>query len=272
MKFRYSVFVALGFIFPTGASSQSFETGAYFGLHAGFGIHDKSSRLSGSPIVSLLQNQHPVLQDPSVPKSLDAEPDGFLGGLQAGYSVRASRWVVGLEGDLSGGAIDGEASDVRLFLGLVPFKTELDQETNWLATLRPRLGYLVTDGLLVYATAGLAVGEVETQLRFGIPEPGFAAGIGFNGSVLACQGGESCLSGSDKEVEAGWVVGGGVELMLTTNLSLKAEYEYIDLGKVSVKARPTAEGLAVGTTPDNFIKGSTDVEIHAIKVGLNHRF
>ena len=64
----------------------------------------------------------------------------------------------------------------------------------------------------------------------------------------------------------GWTVGGGFEYALSQRLSLKGEYLFVDLGSVTVKARP---GLS---PPDVFLASRTDFELQVARVGLNYKF
>lgn len=71
---------------------------------------------------------------------------------------------------------------------------------DWFSTARGRVGYAF-DSTLVYGTAGLALGGVEAT----------AAGV------------------SDDKTALGFAAGAGIEQAMTENLSLKAEYLYVDL-------------------------------------------
>ena len=71
----------------------------------------------------------------------------------------------------------------------------------WFATVRGRLGYAF-DRFLPYVTAGLAVGDINASI------PGFPGGTASN---------------------AGWTIGAGVEVGIVSNVSLKAEYLFVDL-------------------------------------------
>jgi opacity protein-like surface antigen len=127
---------------------------------------------------------------------------GLVGGTW-GYNWQAGPWVFGLEGDYSWADIQGSSGICGLSSGLPHgCGTRLDS----LGTFRGRLGYAVgpTDNWLLYATGGLAVGEVHAFDNL------------------------SPASGSD--FRTGWTVGGGVEFALARNWSAKVEYLYVDLG------------------------------------------
>jgi outer membrane immunogenic protein len=63
----------------------------------------------------------------------------------------------------------------------------------------------------------------------------------------------------------GYVLGGGVEYQLNQNWSLKAEYQYVNLGKNDVCAAPAYQ--CFGST--NTIK---DDDFHMVRLGVNFHF
>jgi outer membrane immunogenic protein len=97
----------------------------------------------------------------------------------------------------------------------------------WFGTLRGRGGFALNN-ILFYGTLGLAYGRGHVDI----------------GSV-----GESNL-------HAGWTAGGGLEVGLTSNWSVKAEYLYIDLGTESYGLTGTSNGLTS----------------NLLRFGMNYRF
>jgi outer membrane immunogenic protein len=79
----------------------------------------------------------------SVKDSVNAS--GLIAGGQIGYQVEMSRVVFGVEGDFSYAGIDGEYSVSTTGVGTASLKAE----TNWLATVRGRVGY-AADKFLFY--------------------------------------------------------------------------------------------------------------------------
>ena len=78
--------------------------------------------------------------------------DGLVGGVQLGRNWRSGKVIYGIEGDIS----FSDAASV-----------------DWFATVRGRLGYLVTPGILVYGTAGLGLIDfdhsgTETEFVYGL--------------------------------------------------------------------------------------------------------
>lgn len=125
------------------------------------------------------------------------EPDGFLGGIQAGYNLQLGRVVAGIEGDYSWGAIEDGVSVADPIFGPVNVSVEADE----IASIRGRLGLAPYDHLLLYATAGYAWTEATLDVR--------VAGVG--------------LSSSNANDFDGLVYGGGAEYRLSTSLSARVE-------------------------------------------------
>jgi outer membrane immunogenic protein len=117
-------------------------------------------------------------------------PDGWTGGLFAGYNFQTSgMFVAGVEGDFTlSGASDKQNG------------TSVDN--NWNSTLRARAGIAI-DRFLMYGTGGLAVGNISVKV------PG---------------------TGSDTGTHAGWTIGGGIEAAFTNNIIGRLEYRYTDYG------------------------------------------
>jgi outer membrane immunogenic protein len=95
-------------------------------------------------------------------------PDGFSGGVQAGYNFQnGTPWVFGIEADIQASAADDR---------FAPWK----YSNPWFGTVRGRAGYAFSN-VLVYATGGLAFGELRGE-TFGRSEShtnaGFAVGAG----------------------------------------------------------------------------------------------
>ena len=131
----------------------------------------------------------------------DPNLDGMLLGIQSGYNKQMDNIVLGLESNTAISTADGTgfwrspASD--------PFKLEM----NYLSTVRAR--------------AGMAFGENDSTLLF------VAGGLAM--ANFDRTGDRPNLKGS--RTHLGWGIGGGVEHMLTDKISIKAEANYIALGK-----------------------------------------
>jgi outer membrane immunogenic protein len=84
--------------------------------------------------------------------------DGFIGGVQFGRNWRNGKVIYGLEGDVSFSNADG---------------------VDWFGTVRGRLGYLISPGILFYGTAGLGLVDFEK----GGTDTEFVYGLGVEGRI-----------------------------------------------------------------------------------------
>src|SRR5262249_30237760 len=103
------------------------------------------------------------------------------------------------------------------------------QKLDWFATVRGRLGAIVTPDTLMYLTGGLAVAEIKTASTVA----GFSSGVDETGTLAATPAG---LGFYDHRTKAGWTAGAGIETHLSGNLTGKVEYLYLDFGRVSTAA------------------------------------
>jgi outer membrane immunogenic protein len=116
--------------------------------------------------------------------------DGAVGGGQIGYNWQSGRIVYGVEADFSLSSIEEEES-VCLGGACAFASASLD----WLATFRGRVGYLVSPGVLAYATAGFGVASWSAEAGASVPglppvrvqsdgtESDFVLGLGIEGKI-----------------------------------------------------------------------------------------
>ena len=191
-------------------------------------------------------------------------PSGFLGGGQIGYNYQwGSNLVAGLEADFQGTNVRGSGDYARIFQDSIEWNDgpgahpcgptvncvlvrtaagagRISANTDWLGTVRGRLGYLVTPTMLLYGTGGLAYGGVSASATHSAVLEGSIANLnppfsGFNGHITL-----PIVPGSDhsSSTRVGWTVGGGSEWMFAPNWSLKAEALYYQLGEVTLGSAP----------------------------------
>ena len=186
----------------------------------------------------------------NAPNTDDDNEAGFTGGVQAGYNWQSGSLMLGIETDF--GFFDLEQSRARTFTSPLlispPIQGTLEQEmtTDWLWTVRPRIGY-ATPTWLLYATAGFAVADVQLEATYqDTRSPPTAAAI------------------SADETKTGWVAGVGAAYQLTPQWSVRGEWMYVDLG--TVRASSNATGRSAVFT--------TEAEVHgnALRMGVDYRF
>jgi outer membrane immunogenic protein len=127
---------------------------------------------------------------------------GWIAGGHIGFNHQVNHWVFGIEASLSGGNLDDKLVAPGVF-AINTYKTDI----QWLFTGTGRIGY-AWDNILGYVKGGYASARLETSAT---EVPAFAH------------------SGESHEQHNGWVVGAGVEYLLTPNVVLGVEYNYIDL-------------------------------------------
>lgn len=167
-------------------------SGAYLGAQLGYGFGNTSS------VTTNLVGTFPV--------PFDYSSDGALGGVHAGYNFQSGSFVLGIEGDAEVAAIEDQQS-VYIYDVTYSSKTTAD----FVASLRARSG-VAFDRLLIYGTGGVAFGQVEIAY-----------------DCDACVSEAGAASTLD-DLRVGWTAGVGAEYSLTSDISLRLEYRYTDLG------------------------------------------
>lgn len=196
-------------------------TGFYAGVHGGFGGGEFEYDLSGD--------------DPAFSADASLDSSGFFAGGQLGFNWQAGQWVFGAEADIAWSGIEGDLEIDIDELG----EGEAGSEVNWFGTGRLRAGFLPTERLLVYATGGVAYGDVESFIEI-----------------------DGLLDESTSDTQVGWTAGGGFEYAVTNNITLKTEYLYVDLGDQELFEGDLG-GIAEGVSVDS------DTSFHTIKAAVN---
>src|SRR5262245_43698921 len=246
-------------------------TGFYLGINAGCTLSSSNDFRTDSFLVTEAPGFEP-LTDTSVLLAntrLPVRISGFIGGVQWGYNYQWNNWVIGAEGDFNGIA-SSNRRDVR-FSQATAFGTVIgdivvnqlaaaNRQLDWLGTERLRIAILMWPTCLVYGTGGLAYGETDTGAAIGQVAVTPVADIA---STIAI--------GRFQQTLAGWTAGGGLEWLFSPNWSLKVEYLYYDLGRVTFGLSPlthTAVGVAPLTVTDNL--ASTRFNGNIVRAGLNY--
>lgn len=235
---------------PNGSSSAAGGyswTGLYIGVNLGYGWGTADTRFTPLPDATTFINLAPT--------TLRPDPAGVIGGGQVGYNRQFGHFVLGVEADINGSAMDGTAvlSPIIQNNG-TPFPGAgnhllAHQDTNWYMTFRPRVGYVPTERLMVYGTGGLAVGHVN-----------FAADSDFRPV------GTEHYPAAFDDTKAGWVAGAGAELAIKDHWSLKGEFLHYDLGGQSFTANPAIP------LPPFQVRYHWETTANLVRFGVNYRF
>jgi outer membrane immunogenic protein len=236
---------------PPAVAPAPLWTGFYLGVNVGYSWGNSSTTYTGTGTGF-------------VPFTTSQSMDGVLGGGQIGYNWQFNQnWVFGLEADIQGTGQNGTASFPSittvsppvLALSTTTVSTgNLKQSLPWFGTLRARLGITPAPTWLVYATGGLAYGEIDNTASFTttVSTPGGTA------SAVA--------SSSANVTRAGWTIGGGVEGVITGGWTAKVEYLYMDFGRF----KNAFIGPPVGAYTT--LGASSRVTDNIVRVGLNYHF
>ena len=223
-------------------------TGCYVGLNLGGGASGTNFSSAVGPGTHLLG------ADPAVVAASGgggANGEGILAGGQAGCNWQTGTLVLGLEGDFdyfhsnpNFGNNTNTLSD-----GVAPFTISQSLTTNYLATIRPRIG-IGADRNLAYITGGVAFTRVSYTESY---------------SDGAAPPGAGTASASRNLV--GWTAGAGWEYAFAEHWTVRAEYLIAGFQKTSALGAITD---AAGGS--NALSGSSDVTIQLIRAGVNFKF
>jgi outer membrane immunogenic protein len=240
-------------------------TGFYAGINSGYGWGAKSSTLDTTAFDVLASDL--LTGSAGIGSSKLSTEGGFAGG-QAGYNLQRDRFVFGLETDIQGGAIKGNTYSEAIIANANPALTLPALETgagakstlDWFGTVRGRLGYSFGSTLL-YGTGGFAYGGVRDSL--------------FQEVNSTTTGTRVVDSASKNSTQTGWVAGGGIEVALSPSWSVKAEYQYIDLGSTTLSTF-NDQTYTPTEAPDRVEGGGASIKFdhtyHTARLGLNYRF
>jgi len=180
-----------------------------------------------------------------------ANNSNWIGGGQIGCNWQNGTVVVGLEGDFDsfhGDANFNNNTNTLPVLG-VPFNIGQQITTNFLATVRPRIG-IAADRNFAYVTGGVAFTKAsytETYIDGSAPP-----GVG---------------SATASKSLTGWTVGAGWEYALTDHWLIRFEYLYASF--------PTTSATGVIAEPGvggNTLHGSGDLVMQEARAGLNFKY
>lgn len=220
--------------------------GAYVGIVVGYGGATGTTRTfctAPGPVVA--GGGCPILP------GLDVQGSGIVAGGGAGHNWQFGDYVAGIEADAAYTDIARNRAVASPF-GLVgggatpaggAFAER--QSIDFLSTIRGRVGYVFDDRLMVFASGGLAFGQVDRRQALVLPAAVFVA--------------------RRNAIEPGWAAGAGVEYAFSDNVTAKAEALYVDLGRSSL--------IAGSTPPTGFLETTRfNTEAVILRAGVNYKF
>jgi outer membrane immunogenic protein len=235
-------------------------TGFYFGGNAGWAAEHASGTSN-----FIDTNFAPGTVGYSNIQSNSLTNSEFTGGVQFGYNWQVARnWVLGAEGDWQwvGTKYDicrqTDTFSTACFDNVFGFES-ISSQMDWLATARARAG-VTLDRFMFYGTGGAAFGSIETTVSLNC-----SSGCGFSGVPISS-------SSTFTDTKVGWVAGLGVEGMLTSNWSIKAEWLHTDLGKVTDTLTTVGDTFGFPPATTQSAVFSRDERFDVFRIGVNYRF
>jgi len=228
-------------------------TGFYVGANFGYGWGNADTDFDPLPDAATFFDL--------VPQSLNPDPDGFIGGGQIGFNWQLGRhFVIGVESDFQGSDMEGDESrgpivDITGAVVNADSFLTAHERMQWFGSTRGRLGFSPACRWLIYATGGVAYGNVDfsANTNYGTPAALFAT-----------------YPTSFTETELGWTAGGGIEFAIGHHWTVKAEYLYYDLGNESSTINQRIAGVPQG--PPFFVHYDFENSGNIFRGGLNFKF
>lgn len=156
---------------------------------------------------------------PNFGTTADPDPSGALGGALVGYHHQFENIIIGVEGDFALTNMDGSAS-----CPAAAFNCQV--EFDWFTTVRAKAGVPFGQALF-YITGGVAGAQLTPQFE----------------TIATGQ-----IGSGGKETQWGWTAGGGAELAVRDNISLRGEALYFDLGDSDYLSQFAPNNINLGLT------------------------
>jgi outer membrane immunogenic protein len=215
---------------PRAASTITNWTGVHIGINGGYGWGDvltSKGSITGGGVTALLPDT-------------SAKMSGGFAGAQVGYDLQMGNFVVGVETDFQGSAINH--TDTASALGAtVTEKYTLDA----FGTTRARAG-VAFDQVLVYGTAGVMYAAASAKLT--VQPPAGQELVAINSSW-----------------HLGYTVGAGAEWAFARDWTARVEYLYADLGSASY-------ALDTQSIPNITAGLDAKMQLNLVRFGINARF
>jgi outer membrane immunogenic protein len=286
MKLLYAVSLA-ALVFETTttfaadirAAATSFKASApvsdWTGFYLGAGLGFRSTTTNAHVNSAIDTTRGPVLQDRFLASNCYIGFPCVTGGPYNAENYRFSpyfgynwqtnsHWVLGVEADVAFGS---QTITTNNYYPATPFRgsgttrNSFSAKADWDASIRARVGFLITPDLMVYGTGGpawLRLQSTSNCSTFVEDDGDCSSGNGFVGPLPG--------SLTHSTTKLGATVGGGLEAMLSPNWIVRGEYRYSDYGTVSntdVRSSP------MGTQT---VKYDLSARTHAATFGLAYKF
>jgi outer membrane immunogenic protein len=193
-KLALATAATIALVGASAPAQASAFTGFYFGADIGYGFGDANQERYGN------------LGGPLAFTQADADLDGFVGVVHAGYAwpIGAS-WALGIEGDVGiadlTGDDGGSGGDINEWAG------------DMTASVRARLGVMVGATTQLFVTGGWAWADYDADIL-------------------------NAPTSTRSHTFSGYTLGGGLDFMVSSTMSVRAQYRYTDYDADNVSFAP----------------------------------
>ncbi len=248
-------------------------SGFYAGVNAGYGWKDPTVSYTPNDGASLAGTCGGAAGGTCVPAA-SFDIGGALGGIAAGYNWQFGRqWLAGLEADFDWAGLKGTGTSNFTLGSATPAASNFQatEDVKSFGTVRARLGWLPANNLLLYGTGGFAYGHYDAKA---VLNSQFNANLASTPPPVEynCVPGPACFSGDTSRTSVGWTVGTGGEYVIAPNITLKAEYLYVNLGRVRVDSVAVTTLILPPASPASFTANFSTVSFNVVRAGLNYKF
>jgi outer membrane immunogenic protein len=214
------------------AAPASDWSGFYVGIHGGYSWTDTGWEFRDIGWANLAPGDR-----------VDFEHHGGVFGAHVGVNHQIGSWVIG--GELSYSGLDSDENKKSQFFLGEDFEAGID--SLFLAT--GKIGYAY-DKWLAYVKGGYANARVD---------------VFYDDNIVP-----DFIADGNRRV-SGWTVGGGLAVMLSPNILVGVQYDFVDLGDEEFSERivNSATGLDAGVGRLNVDSGN---EVHLVTARLSLKF
>jgi opacity protein-like surface antigen len=217
----------------------------------------------------------------------DTGAAGFVGTVRGGFDYQLDRVVLGIDAafnfgktEIDNSVVGAAGGEIYIYdsgssassegFGSSNLDTSLELGNSW--SVGGRAGFLATDSTLLFGSAGYVSTNAKLSARFtGSNETEVDSNdTGFSGSASAGYD----ISASESDWLNGYYVGGGVEQLLTSNISLKLEYRFSDLGSIETSnSESLFDSSGDGSASwEAGVAAEAEPTVHSVMATINWRF
>lgn len=259
---QHNLFVTL-FLISTSVSANALPwQGPYAGIYLGGGFgNNHMSTNAGNPTNTSYFTTSADINAVQSASSWQKKPERLIAGLRAGHDWSWNQIVYGAVLDYGTFSLSSSTNVNSTYPdNLDQYSIYTSMSTNWLFTLRGRLGYQKALSLpcLFYFTGGMAMTKLGVSSYFN------------DNSLLEGMG-----SNETSQNQIGWAAGAGIDVAALKHVTVNIEYLYINIPSVNTMRSISNTQAGFGIPEQSLISPlSTIANFHAnlFKIGFNYQF